>query len=151
MKRSFWFSVAILFASSACANFREADEDRTILGRPWFDTYPKKHTDVVFVGIWLPGGLGAFDTGSAWRYTINIFEFERQRNRVFMTYLQDNEKEEITFKVTPCDERPPFDLCLDLTPLKGTSRRLYSWGDLEDAKHHVPWMYRKIKELSPTK
>src|SRR5271170_7214756 len=51
---------------------------RAVLGRVWFDRYPEKAADEIQVWIWLGGGIGIHETGSYWRLSTDIFEFERQ-------------------------------------------------------------------------
>src|SRR5689334_9215234 len=51
---------------------------RAILSRVWFDKYPEKRTDTIEILIFLAGGIGIHEKGSAWRATVDVFEFERQ-------------------------------------------------------------------------
>ncbi len=112
---------------------------RAVLGRVWFDRYPEKATDVVQVWIWFGGGIGIHETGSYWRLATDLFEFERQGDKLSMVYLQDKKTVETRVKITPCDEKPPFDLCLDLTDALGGRTRYYGFGDLDDMAARVPW------------
>jgi hypothetical protein len=112
---------------------------RAVLGRVWFDRYPEKSTDEVQMWIWFGSGLGVHETGSFWRSAFDFFEFERQGDKVSMIYLQDKKTAETRFKITACDEKPPFDLCLDLTEALGGRTRYYGFGDLDDMAAHIPW------------
>jgi hypothetical protein len=105
----------------------------------WFDHYPEKSTDDAQIWIWFGSGLGVHEAGSFWRYAFDFFEFERQGDKISMTYLQDKKTAETRFTVTACDEKPPFDLCLDLTNALGGRTRYYGFGDLDDMAAHVPW------------
>src|SRR5689334_19824464 len=91
----------------------EDGNPRQILGRVWFDQYPEKRTDSIQIFIFLGGGIGIYETGSVWRSSFDIFDFERQGNKVNMTFLHDKKTAETKFKIAACDDKPPFDLCLD--------------------------------------
>lgn len=118
----------------------EADADsRLVLGRVWFDHYPKTRGEDVTIGIWLAGGIGLYDTGSAWRSTVDVFEFERRGSTLDMTFLHDKKKASPKFTIKRCDEQPPFDLCLDFDDAPRGPRRLYGFGDEGDAAAKVPW------------
>lgn len=116
-----------------------AKDPRLVLGRPWFDRYPKSRTDAVDLWIFFGGGIGLEDKGSSWRSTLDVFELERQGSRLDLVFFQDKSKASVRFEIVACDDRPPFDLCLELKdPLRGQTR-LYSWGDDEDMNAHVAW------------
>jgi hypothetical protein len=112
---------------------------RAVLGRVWFDRLPDKATDDVQVWIWFGGGMGIHETGSYWRTAFDVFEFERQGDKLSMIYLQDKKTVETRIKITSCDEKPPFDLCLDLTSALGGRTRYYGFGDLDDMASRIPW------------
>jgi len=116
-----------------------AGSPRAVLGRVWFDRYPDKATDEVQVWIWLGGGIGIHETGSYFRMSFDAFEFERQGDKLSMVYLQDKKKAETKFTVAACDEKPPFDLCLDLTDALGGRKRYYGFGDVDDMGSRIPW------------
>ena len=112
---------------------------RAVLGRVWFDRYPEKSTDEAQIWIWLGGGIGIHETGSYFRSAFDIFEFERQGDKLSMIYLQDKKAVETRFKLAACDEKPPFDLCLDLTTALGGRTRYYGFGDVDDMAARIPW------------
>jgi hypothetical protein len=114
---------------------------RTVLGRAWFDRFPDKATDEVDLWIWFGGGIGVHDKGSAWRATYDRFEFERQNDKLAMTYLQDKKSFDARFKVTRCNDNPPFDLCLDVSPPLPSSdgrTRYYGFGRRDDMESRIP-------------
>ncbi|APR84401.1 Hypothetical protein A7982_09750 [Minicystis rosea] len=115
------------------------DNPRAVLGRVWFDRYPEKLTDEAQIWVWLGSGMGVHDTGSFWRSTTEVFEFERQGDKLSMVYLQDRKTAETRFKITACEEQRPFNLCLDLTDALGGRKRYYGFGDLDDMAAHIPW------------
>jgi hypothetical protein len=112
---------------------------RNILGRLWFDKLPQKRSDEFDLWIFFGGGIGLEDKGSYFRSTFDLFELERNKDRLDVVFLHDKKKAQTKFTVKACDEKPPFDLCLVLdTPLKGVTK-LYSWGDDDDMDRFVPW------------
>ena len=117
---------------------------RAVLGRVWFDKYPEKARDELQIWIWFGGGIGIHESGTFYRYAMEIFEFERQADKLSMTYLQDNKKVETKFKVTKCDEKE-FDLCLDLTTSLGGHKRYYGFGNVDDMNARVPWAQNVLR------
>jgi hypothetical protein len=51
---------------------------RDLLNRIWFDKLPEKRSDEVTIALFFGGGIGVFDTGSAYRASFEMFEFERK-------------------------------------------------------------------------
>lgn len=112
---------------------------RAVLGRVWFDRLPEKLTDEAQVWIWFGGGIGIHETGSYWRTSMDVFEFERQGDKLSMTFLQDKKTAESRFTIASCSEKPPFDLCLDLKNALGGRTRYYGFGDADDMANRIPW------------
>jgi hypothetical protein len=112
---------------------------RMILGRGWFDSYPQKRTDNIKLFVFFGGGFGLYEEGSTWRGSIDFFEFERQGARLWIKFLQDGKVAESQFTVSPCDEKPPFDLCLDIPDTPRGPKRFYSFGDEDDFARSIPW------------
>ena len=132
-------AVPLLVIAAVAARGEPLGSPRAVLGRVWFDRYPEKATDAVEVWIWLSSGVGIHETGSFWRLSIDLFEFERQGDKLSMTYLQDKKTAETRVAITACDEKPPFDLCLELTNALGGRTRYYGFGDLDDMAARIPW------------
>jgi len=129
-------------AASVGGDAEEAEEaanPRLILGRVWFDKYPEKRNEEVQVWIFLGGGIGIFESGSAFRSSFDVFEFERQGDKVSLSFLHDKKSAETKFVVRACDDKPPFDLCLDLMDSPRGPKRYYGFGDAEDMARSVPW------------
>lgn len=112
---------------------------RLLLNRPWFDHYPENARDEVGVWIWLAGGIGLTERGTAWRTSFEIFEFERHGSQFEMRFLQDGEEARTRFTIESCDELPPFDLCLTLDASPRGPQRYYSFGGGDDLAAHIPW------------
>jgi hypothetical protein len=132
-------AVAAAVGAHSTATPEPLANPRAVLGRVWFDRYPNKATDEVQVWLWLGGGIGIHETGSFWRSTTDVFEFERQGDKLSMVYLQDKKTAETRFKITACAEQEPFDLCLDLTDALGGRKRYYGFGDADDMAARIPW------------
>jgi hypothetical protein len=132
-------AVPLLVIAAIATRAEPLGNPRAVLGRVWFDHYPEKATDESQVWIWFAGGVGIHETGSFWRSSMEFFEFERQGDKLSMTYLQDKKTAETRVTITACDEKPPFDLCLDLTSALGGRKRYYGFGDLDDMAARIPW------------
>ncbi len=140
----FFFTVAALAATAAgISALRGADaaagNPRLVLNRVWFDQYPDKRTDEIAIWIFLAGGIGIQEKGSAYRATTDIFEFERQGDKLALTFLHDRKSAETRFTITACDDKPPFDLCLDFADSPRGPKRWYGFGDEDEMARRVPW------------
>jgi hypothetical protein len=118
---------------------------RAVLNRVWFDRYPRKATDEIKLWLFLAGGLGVYQEGSAYRSASDVFDFERQGETIELAFLHDRQKAQLRFQVTPCDEQPPFNLCLDLAGSPRGPRRYYGFGDEEDMAASIPWGRRLMR------
>jgi len=122
-----------------------AANPRLILGRVWFDRYPEKRTEDVQIFIFLGGGIGLYEKGSAWRSSYDVFEFERQGDALKMTFLHDKKNADTKFTISACEEKPPFDLCLDLVDSPRGPKRYYGFGDADEAARQIPWGQAMLK------
>lgn len=117
----------------------DAKDPRQILGRLWFDQYPANRRDDIQFFIFLGGGIGLYEKGSAYRWADDIFEFERQRDVVTMTFLHDKKTARVKFEITKCDDKPPFDLCLTFDDSPRGPKRYYTFADEDDMAARLPW------------
>lgn len=114
-------------------------EPRLVLSRPWFDHYPKTRGEEVDLWWFSGAGIGIHDRGSVYRATTDFFEFERNAAKIELTFLHDKKKETVSFEIVACEDKPPFDLCLDVKePLRG-KKRLYSFAYDDELDANVPW------------
>lgn len=118
---------------------------RDLLNRIWFDRLPERRTDDVTIGVFFGGGVGVFDTGSAYRASFELFEFERRSSDLDLVFLHDKKRATVTYKVSACDEKPPFDLCLTLDGAPRGPKRLYGFAHDEEEAARVPWS-RDLRE-----
>lgn len=105
-----------------------------VLDRVWVDSHPERHTDHVQVMLML-SDMGLFQKASAYQMELEMFEFDRDRDEVRIRFPQTETQKAFSFKISRCDELPPFDLCLDLSanPWNGPER-YYSVSDDHDVE-----------------
>jgi hypothetical protein len=116
-----------------------AKSPRLLLGHFWFDRLPARRSDEIDAWLFLGGGIGFEEKGSSFRFSLDVFEFERQGATANLVWLADKKKQRVAFEVVACDDKPPFDLCLDLKePLRG-QKRLYTFDHDSELDQNVPW------------
>lgn len=122
-------------------------EPRAIFGSVWFDAYPRGPRDEIELWYFSRGGFGIQDKGSSYKTTFEVFDFERQGDRLAIEFLQDRSKVQARFEVKACDDKPPFDACLVFAdPLRGRTK-LYGWLDEDAAEQRLPWLAARRAEL----
>lgn len=124
------------------------DQYRKVLNRPWFEKLPEKRTEVIKLYYFGGGGIGVFEDGSSYRYSIDVFELERQKDQLNLVFLQDKKTAQTKFTITSCDDQDYFDLCLDLTDPPRGPKRYYSWDDHDDEAAvlaKAPWLHDMIE------
>lgn len=120
---------------------------RDLLNRLWFDKLPEKRTDEVSIALFFSGGIGLFDTGSAYRSTFELFEFERKAADLDFVLLHDNKRANVKYTVTACEDKPPFDLCLVLEGNPRGPKKLYGFAYDDDEAAKVPWS-RELRDAA---
>lgn len=120
---------------------------RDLLNRIWFDKLPEKRSDEVTIALFFGGGVGVFDTGSAYRATFEMFEFERKATELDLLLLHDKKRAAVKYTVSACDEKPPFDLCLVFEGNPRGPKKLYGFAYDDDEAAKVPWS-RDLREAA---
>jgi len=120
---------------------------RDLLNRIWFDKLPEKRSDEVTIALFFGGGIGVFDTGSAYRASFEMFEFERKATELDFVLLHDKKRATVKYTVSDCDDKPPFDLCLVLEGNPRGPKKLYGFAYDEDEAAKVPWS-RDLREAA---
>jgi hypothetical protein len=120
---------------------------RKILSRGWYDSLPKKRTDNVNFIYFGGGGIGIYHKGSRYRHSVDVFDFERQNTKLAVKFLQDGKTTSTQFSIKACNDKPPFNLCLDLTNSPRGPKRYYGFNDRENEARYVPW----VSDLLPSK
>lgn len=114
-------------------------EPTEILNRLWFDRLPDKATDEYTMALFFAGGVGLYETGSRYRGAYEVFEFERRASDLDVKFFQDGRKMTARFKITKCDEKPPFTLCLDFENAPKGPKRLYGFSYEGEESKAVSW------------
>lgn len=122
-----------LFGDGAADRGQEArdGEAALILDRVWVDGEPERYTDFVHAMLMLSDiPMGVFQKASAYQMKLEVFEFKREASRIGVRFPQTGTSKRFSYKVRRCNEKPPFDLCLDLSanPWRGP-KRYYSLSD----------------------
>ena len=120
---------------------------RDLLNRIWFDKLPEKRSDEVTIALFFGGGIGVFDTGSAYRASFEMFEFERKATELDFVLLHDKKRATVKYTVSDCDDKPPFDLCLVLDGNPRGPKKLYGFAYDDDEAAKVPWS-RDLREAA---
>ncbi len=110
---------------SVSSDQAKAEDPALLLDRVWIDSKPDKYTDYVHAALFLDDiPMGLFQKASAYHVILELFEFKRDGNQVRIHFPQTDKKKKFTYKVTRCDDLPPFDLCLTLSkhPWDGPKR-----------------------------
>lgn len=123
-----------------------ADPD-LILGRVWFDHSPRDPREERKLWVWTSRGVGVYQQGTAYRFSVDFFAFERSDRRLAMTFLQDGERARTRFHVGSCDE-PPFDLCLTLDDPPRGPRRYFSFSSMRAMEREAPWARELVERAN---
>ena len=107
------------------------EDPSLVLDRLWLDSKPEKYTDYTHIFFVISAApFGIFQQSSAYRSVAELTEYKRKGDRLFMHFPQSDKNREVTFRISQCDELPPFDLCLDLSENPwGGPRRYYGLAD----------------------
>jgi hypothetical protein len=94
----------------------QAEDPRLAIGRVWIDSKPDKLTDYVHAVLLVDGApVGLFQKASAYDVHLELFDYRRDGKTLDLEFLQTQKRHKIGYKVTRCDDLPPFDLCLTLS------------------------------------
>jgi hypothetical protein len=112
------------------------DDPGLVDNRLWVDGRPEKHTDYVHAAIFISrANFGLFERASSYDVRFEFFDMTRDPQRITLTFPQTNRSATIGFSVKACDEKKPFDLCLDLTSNPwGGPKRYYGFSQPEQER-----------------
>jgi hypothetical protein len=107
------------------------EDPSLVLDRLWLDSKPEKYTDYTHLFFVISAApFGVFQQASAYRSVAELAEYKRKGDRLLMHFPQTDKSREITFRISQCDDLPPFDLCLDLSENPwGGPKRYYGLAD----------------------
>lgn len=109
-----------------------------LVNRVWFDRLPEQPTQDFGRWAFLDAGYGFHGEGSAFRFNVDIVEFDRQGDKLKVTFLQDERVVSTRFKIDRCDDKPPFDACLTFDQSPGGPKKLYAFLDEGDEQARLP-------------
>jgi hypothetical protein len=106
------------FAGCSCSSGdgeATAEDPSLIAGRVWFEKKPERAEELVHhLFVAKRPARGAFIRASAYQVNLEIFEYERDKQKVRLVFPQDARKKAFDFKITSCDV-DDFELCLELS------------------------------------
>ncbi|HUH04671.1 MAG TPA: hypothetical protein VML75_21895 [Kofleriaceae bacterium] len=113
------------------ADAQRGENPALLLDRVWVDSEPSAFTDYIHAMIALSDvPLGVFQKASAYQLNLEIFEFHRDGSKMVLRFPQTDTSKKFGFKITGCNELPPYDLCLDLNKNPwGGPKRYYGVRD----------------------
>lgn len=124
---------------------RDKADPSLLLDRVWIDKIPEAYTDYMHAFVALADHpVGIFQKASSYRVEAELFQFKRKDSKIQLLFPQTNKKKQFTYKITHCDDLPPFDLCLDLSKNPwGGPKRYY--GDSEQSAADARRIYRQMQ------
>ncbi len=116
-----------------------AEDPSLLLDRVWIDSKPDKYTDYVHAALFIDDiPMGLFQKASAYHVILEIFEFKRSDNKVKVHFPQSDKKRQFSYRITSCDELPPFDLCLHINKHPwGGPKRYYGVRETDDERAYL--------------
>jgi hypothetical protein len=131
--------LALLHSGHTKAQDEAAANPRQLIGRLWLNKYPKDSRDDIDLILFFGSGFGIYEHGSQYKATMEFFEFERQGDKVDVTFFQDKEQKKTKFTVRTCTDDPKFDLCVDFDNALRGPKRYRSWGEDGEDSAQIPW------------
>ena len=123
---------------------RDKADPSLLLDRVWIDKIPEAYTDYMNAFLALEDHpVGIFQKASAYHIEAELFQFKRKDNKVHLLFPQTGKKKSFSYKISYCDEVPPFDLCLDLSKNPWAGPKRY-YGDSEEHVGEALEMYRRL-------
>ena len=102
----------------ACAPTTHRGPTKFLTNRVWFSRMPKNGREpAVHLALFEQMGKkgGAVVVGSAFRFMVDVVDFEVRRGKLTLTVLQDKKRATFKARTWACKTAPrPFDLCLEL-------------------------------------
>jgi hypothetical protein len=122
------------------------DDASLIRDRTWVDSKPTRHTDYVngFIALgYMP--LGFVTRASSFELHVERFEHSGRDGTLRVSFPQSGRAADIGYRVTECNDLPPFDLCLDLdsNPWGGPTR-YYGLRSADAEEQHLGSLRRRL-------
>jgi hypothetical protein len=128
----------------------EAADESLIDGRAWVEGRPDKLTDYVHAAFFITrANFGVFERASAYDLRLEFFDLTRQKGALKIHFPQTKKDASVTFSVKECSDKPPFDLCLDLSDNPwGGPKRYYGFQKTEDEKAELASVAAHLREAA---
>ena|SRR5579883_995686 len=134
-------AVALVLAGGIALVRSDADvapegDPSQIDARLWVEKRPEKLTDYVHAAVFLTQAhFGIFERASAYDLRLEQFDLNRDKGTAKVFFPQTSRSSTFTFAVKECSEKPPFDLCLDVSQNPwGGPKRYYGFSREEDER-----------------
>lgn len=112
----------------------------TLFDRIWMEKVPDEPKDYLHGAYVLESQpFGLFQRSSAFDFHIELFQYDRDKDKLKLTFPQTDKTAKITYAIKKCDEMPPFDLCLTFSANPwGGPVKYYGFSDLDDESAKLP-------------
>lgn len=133
MKKSLVVAILLAGAVFAWRSLRSAQDagEETLTRHLWLDRMPDDQRTMVQAFIAVKQrrqAVGLFHHGSAFKIAQEFFSWSASRGALVVEYPQTGEREQVTYRITPCREEG-FTLCMEL---KGNTRGVRKYRSNED-------------------
>jgi hypothetical protein len=116
MRPTIPFAVALAALGLAGCTPAPGEDPSLLFNRVWVDSTPEKPTDYMQAAFVVSRpALGIFQRASRYDMHLERFDYQRDGERLELTFPQTGKAAEITFAIRACNTLPSFDLCLDLS------------------------------------
>lgn len=111
-----------------------------LFDRVWMEKVPDDPKDYLHGSYVLESQpFGLFQRSSAFDFHIELFQYDRDGNKLKLTFPQSEKQAKISYAIKSCDDMPPFDLCLTLSANPwGGPVKYYGFADLDDEAKALP-------------
>jgi hypothetical protein len=127
-----------------------AADESLVDGRAWVEGRPDRMTDYVHAVFFVSrANIGIFERASAYDLRFEIFDLSRQKGSLKIHFPQSKKDANVGFGVKECNDKPPFDLCLDLNDNPwGGPKRYYGFQNPEDEKANLGDFAARLREAA---
>jgi hypothetical protein len=141
MRRLAFLLIVGSLAVAGCgggADDRRGEDPKLLYDRVWIDHLPEKHTDYIQAMFVLGARpVGVFQKASSYDLHLEAFFYAREgTTQLKYRFPQTEKKGDVRYKITACNDQPPFDLCLELSrnPWGGPKKYYGQREDSDDAR-----------------
>jgi len=123
------------------------DDPSLVDGRVWIEKRPDKLTDYVHSAFFLSrANFALFQRGSAYEMRLEVAELTRDKERLRLFFPQTSRDARVGYRVRPCSDLPPFDLCLELNENPwGGPKKYYGFTNPDDERATLGATARELR------